>query len=143
LVWIELQRPVDAIEDLTKTLEYKPEFLEARMFRATLSFDDEEFDQCIKDCDYMIGQDPKNSEAFYYRGMAHGGKGNDKLAIQDFDKAIEFNPKNDDAICRRGAAKFLSGNKKGACMDWNKAKALGNEDAEQYILVNCVEAVGE
>ena len=87
----------------------------------------------------MIGQDPKNSEAYYYRAMAHGGNGKDKLAIQDFDKAIEFNPKNDDALCRRGAAKFLSGNKKGACLDWNKSKALGNDDAEQYILVNCTE----
>lgn len=87
----------------------------------------------------MIELDPKNSEAYYNRALAFGGKGNDKSAILDFDKAIEFNPKNDDALCRRGAAKFLSGNKKGACMDWNKAKALGNEDSEQYILVNCTE----
>lgn len=59
LVWIELQRPIDAIEDLSESLEHKPEFTEARMLRVTLNFENEEFDKCIKDCDYMIELDPK------------------------------------------------------------------------------------
>ena len=47
----------------------------------------------MRDCTKAIELNPKNSEAYYERGVSYKQKGQMDLAKKDFDKAIELDPK--------------------------------------------------
>ena len=53
-----------------------------------------EFDKAIKDFSEAIRLDPKNAEAFVFRGIARGEKKDYPAAIEDFTEAINLDPKN-------------------------------------------------
>lgn len=127
----------DAMTDLNAAIEIKPDYAEAYLQRAIVSFEDEKFKNAIRDCDKAIELKPTLADAYYYRAMSKGGNGNDKSAIDDFSAAIDINPNHDNALSHRGSAKYLSGNLKGACLDWDKAMQLGNDDAEMNYLNYC------
>jgi tetratricopeptide (TPR) repeat protein len=54
---------------------------------------------CFND---VLVKDPKNSEAFYYRGLAQNGKGFIESAMKNFEEAIRLNPKLKEALIARG-----------------------------------------
>ena len=54
---------------------------------------------CFND---VLAKDPKNSQAFYYRGLAQNGKGFIESAMKNFDEAIRLNPKFKEALVTRG-----------------------------------------
>ena len=53
---------------------------------------DNECDNVIRNCTQAIRMNPNDSNAYYYRGLAYGKKGNYDEAIADFTKAITIDP---------------------------------------------------
>src|ERR1700752_4847598 len=53
-----------------------------------------------------IRKDPKNAEAYYYRGLAYDREQQDERAFSDFNAAIRLNPKFAEAFVARGRYYF-------------------------------------
>ena len=58
-------------------------------------------------------------------------------AVSDYNKAIEINPNNSSAYYNRGIAKGNLDDMSGACSDWMNSAALGDEDAAEFVKMDC------
>lgn len=84
-----------------------------------------EFDKAIADYNDAIRLDPKDSDAYYFRGLIWTMKGEYDKSIANFDETIRLNPKDADAYFYRGHVWETKGNKGKAEADFAKAKELG------------------
>jgi len=71
-----------------------------------------------------VRNNPKNPDAFYYRGIAKSELRDYKSAVTDFSKAIELNPGKVDAYYERGLARKRLGDYSGARADFARAKEI-------------------
>lgn len=76
---------------------------------------------------------PKNTDAYYNRGLAYQKLKEYKLAIDDYDKAIQLNPKFEVVYYHRGIA-YSDGLKKyeRAIIDYNEAIQLSEKFWQAY-----------
>ena len=63
-----------------------------------------DFDALICCCNEAIRLDPKDADAYCYRGVAYGDQGEHDNAIADFTEAIRLDPKCAAAYLCRGEA---------------------------------------
>ena len=73
-------------------------------------YEDDIFPQVLlENLKYKISEalelNPKNEEAFFYRGLLRFRSNDYDDAIEDFSKVIELNPKNEEAFLYRGRSK--------------------------------------
>jgi ribonucleotide reductase alpha subunit len=80
-----------------------------------------------------VSLDPKNADAWYYRGNTYYNLYEVEKALADYDKALELNPDHVEALTNRGNARVYSGDIEGGCRDWKKARALGKKNLEHKI----------
>ncbi len=85
--------------------------------------------EVIDKCTELIRLDPSNAYAFYARGDAYHGLGDDRQAIEEYDKALKVDPKYSDAYASRAGAYTSLGDKKRAMKDYNKAIEINPYDA--------------
>jgi len=109
-----------------------------------------EYDEALKDVDYVLRLDPRNDDALYLRDLIHsrlraGGPGNDtasqafergvnyfynnefRNAIEQFSEAIEISPEWAEAYLRRGSARVWG-------LDFDLM--LGQEDFDRAAQLN-------
>jgi lipoprotein NlpI len=67
-----------------------------------------------------LTKDPKNFEAYWYRGVAHNGLGQHAEALADCDKAIALKPEAATVFNLRGAVHFKLGKFKESLADFDK-----------------------
>ena len=90
-------------------------------------------DKAIKDYDEAIRLDPKDAEAFVYRGITWKEKGELDKAFKDFDEAIRLDPKDAWAFVNRGMARHKKKEYDKALKDYDKAIGLDPKDAEAFV----------
>jgi len=79
-----------------------------------------------------IELDPKNAEAYSFRGGDYFFLGNHRQAIKDFDRAIKLDPKYATAYNNRGIAYDDLGDYRQAIKDYNRAIKLDPKYATAY-----------
>jgi tetratricopeptide (TPR) repeat protein len=72
-----------------------------------------------------LSLDPKQAEAWLYRGVVWFDKKDYLRAIADFDEALKLNPRLADAYCSRGATWLLQGKPAEAEDDFARCRSLG------------------
>jgi len=120
------------IEDFTKAIQLKPDFVVAYVGRGIARLDAGDSDGAIEDYNMASRIDSRSakesgeyiSPAFFKRGTARLAKGDSDGAIGDFTKAIELKPDYGEAYSARGNAKQAKGDEAGSHFDLAKAAAL-------------------
>lgn len=64
----------------------------AKMDTAIEHIDKQQYPQALTLLNSVISADPKNADAYYYRGMVYDAQKKYQLAINDYKKALEYNP---------------------------------------------------
>ena len=80
-----------------------------------------DFKNAISDFTKAIDLDPKNSQAYFNRGVAKAGLEEHTGAIADYNKSLELDPKNQAAYYKRGLSKIEIKLHKEAVSDFDKA----------------------
>ena len=122
----------EAIQDLTKAIELRPDYADAYCFRGRAYRSQGEHDRAIQDSTKAIELKPDYAEAYYIRGAAYIIQGEHDRAIQDSTKAIELKPDYANAYLARGAAYYSKGEYDHAIEYLTKAIELKPELAEAY-----------
>ncbi len=74
----------------------------AGMFnRAMANLRTGKYAEALDNLNRVIERDPKNSTAWYYRGLVHGLLGDNESSLFDFDKSLEIMPRYVDAMRMR------------------------------------------
>jgi lipoprotein NlpI len=81
-------------------------------------------DRAMADYDAAIRLDSRYAKAFYNRGLAWGGQGDNDRAIADFDAAIRLNPRDAEAFYNRGLTWSNKGDQDRAIADYDTAVRL-------------------
>ncbi|HAM38509.1 MAG TPA: hypothetical protein DCP53_03825 [Elusimicrobia bacterium] len=113
--------------------------------RAFVYMDIKLYDEAIKDCNKAIELYPKNTEAYYARGLAYDRKSEYDSAIENYTKAIEFNLKTIQptpsfipdsyvyAYYNRGIIYSKKGDRDRAIKDLKKAVDLRSQEARKTL----------
>ncbi|MDD3953249.1 MAG: tetratricopeptide repeat protein [Lentisphaeria bacterium] len=122
-----------AIEDLNKAIEIKPDYADAYSNRGAAYKGLGNYRQAIEDYNRAIGIKPNEAMAFSNRGNAYKGLGNVRQAIEDYNRAIEIKPDEAMAYGNRGVAYKGLGNYRQAIEDLNKAIEINANYVDAYM----------
>lgn len=124
--------PGKAFEYVNEAIRLRPDFAEAYLTRGLYYFNQEQYQQAIKDYDEAIRLKPKDAFAYGLRGFAYCGLVQHQRAINDYEEAIRLKP--DDAISYaiRGDAYAYLGQYQQAIKDYDKAIHLAPDNAKAY-----------
>jgi tetratricopeptide (TPR) repeat protein len=122
-----------ALQDFNKSVELNPNYIDAYIERARLSFRRLKFADAVSNYDRAILAEPNNSSLYEERGDNKICQGLTSQAMADFDKAIQLEPNNAYAYAQRGFTKLVSGNKSGAIADYNIAFDFGKLASRGFI----------
>ena len=81
-----------AIEDLSKAIELKADYVYAYYNRALVNAESAKYEEALPDYNKVIELDPKNVQAYNNRGSVKFSLNDYKSAKKDFEKAIELDP---------------------------------------------------
>ncbi|MCX5784877.1 MAG: tetratricopeptide repeat protein [Elusimicrobia bacterium] len=82
----------DALADLNRCIELRPDDWKALSNRAGIFVHMREFDKAISDCGAAIRNNPGSALMFFNRGNAYFLKGEYAAAIRDYDRALAISP---------------------------------------------------
>lgn len=78
-----------------------------------------------------ISAEPKNAEAYQYRGLTKSMKGDWKGCLEDENAALKLKPKNTEALALRAFANVNLGDAKAANEDFKKLESLDPQDGSR------------
>ena len=88
-------KPAEAVEKLSRAIDYNPDYFEAYMIRATMRAEDiQDNDGVLSDVDEMLRLNPRDPEVYNLRSSALQAKGANPLAVAAANKAIALAPDN-------------------------------------------------
>ncbi|MDX1919167.1 MAG: tetratricopeptide repeat protein [Candidatus Caenarcaniphilales bacterium] len=96
-------------------------------------YDEGKYKESLEKYSQAVKEDPKNAEAYFYKGLAEEKTDDYKGALVDYDKAIELKPKEADYYNNRAVIKGLTDNFKGAVDDLDEAIKLNDKEPEYYM----------
>ena len=79
-----------AVEDFSKALKVKSDYLKAMNNRASAYIKMEEYNKAIQDCNTIIKKDPKYGFAYYNRGIAKEMIRDEEGACNDWVRATQL-----------------------------------------------------
>jgi tetratricopeptide (TPR) repeat protein len=90
-----------------------------------------DFDGAIAAYTQAITAEPKNAEAYQYRGLTKSMKGDWKGCLEDVNAALKLKPKNTEALALRAFAYVNQGEAKAANEDFKKLESLDPKDGSR------------
>jgi tetratricopeptide (TPR) repeat protein len=124
---------VGAIGDYSEALELDPALFIALNNRGYARYYTEDPEGALLDFNAAL----TNSDQFAYANLNKASllaaQGQLAPALSLLDGALEEYPEDALLYLNRGLIRELLGDPEGACTDWNKAKALGAEQADEYL----------
>ncbi|KJU85531.1 protein containing Heat shock protein DnaJ [Candidatus Magnetobacterium bavaricum] len=123
----------EAINDFTRAVERKPDYVEAYHFRGCAWRDKRRYDKAINDFTRAIELSSNYVDAYFNRGNLWRNKGDIDRAIADWTRAIEIDSGYIMAYMVRSLAWERKGDEDRAMADWKKAAQLGHEPAQRYL----------
>jgi tetratricopeptide (TPR) repeat protein len=82
----------EAEATVDKVLEREKGHVDANLLKGRILLARRDFGSALERFDVVVRESPRNSMAYYFRGLSYIGKGDPKLGRQDLLKALEFNP---------------------------------------------------
>lgn len=110
-----------AIDNFTKALYLKPDYLEVYSFLADTHDRKGDYNKAIENYSRLIELEPDYYLHYYMRGAAYYRKGETDTAIADFSRAIELKQGYYIAYYSRGKAYYKKGEADKAVSDFSKA----------------------
>ncbi len=136
LAYYNMMRYNEAITDLTGAINFKDDFLEPYRTRMNSYSALKDFDNALKDLNFIMSIEKNNAEHYNQGGILYAEKGDKQKAIEYFSKAIEIEPSNS-SYHLNIAFVFIESEKDRACSYFLKAKELGNQAGAQYFHELC------
>ena len=134
------QLAVREMEELDALLEVSPSHVEARLLRAKLLEQLEQFDEAVTDLSAALEQDSSKLAILTKRGILNQRRGNAAAAISDFTAAITLSADDADLWYRRGISQSQLGSLEAAKQDFDKAIQLDPNSADTWYAIGNVEA---
>jgi len=116
-----LGKYADAINDINKVIENKPNSPEPYVERAFVFLANNNFNASISDCKKALSLKLVAEDVYLCKAQAENAISDYKDAISDYNEVIKINPKNVDAIALRGMTKYKTDSIKEAIDDYNLA----------------------
>lgn len=124
-----------AVEEYTKALIAKPDYLDAYFGRAWTHVEGQQYSRAIADFDQVIDLNPAISDAWYGRGWAKEQAKQNSAAIRDYERAVELTPSHSDADFSRGYLYFLSNRYQDAAQAFTSTLNNSTGELQQYSLL--------
>ena len=87
----------DAEKYITKILDQNPKYFPSRMLKGELFILKHQFDEAIVIFNQLIKEKPRSGRAYYYKGVAHLGRGETGMAKSALGKALDLDQKFEEA----------------------------------------------
>lgn len=124
---IGLRRYEDAIDDLTRAIEARPDYAAAYANRGRAYVEEEEYDDALTDLDKAVELDRSLSEAWGNKAQALTGKGDVDGALAAFGTAIEVSGGSPEIHFNRASLLYATGHFTEALADYRVAERSANE----------------
>ena len=127
-------RVEEAIGDLSRAIEIKPNMTEAYYNRALGYSFQGRYTDAIRDLIEAIRQNPNYVDAYHNRGVAYANLADYESAIEDFKKVTELRPAYGPAYLSLGQAYLRTGERELADESFRKASYLGVREADRLLM---------
>jgi lipoprotein NlpI len=138
-----LGQATDAIADLTKAIELKPD-VRAYLQRSQWYSEMDEHAKAIADIDRALQLDPKTPGAYRQRGRENFQRGEISASIADFDRFVELEPNHEIDLWERGLSRYYAGQFALAQRSFEDYHKYGSTDIENGLwrMLSQAEVVG-
>ena len=122
-----------AIANYSKALELDPGLFIALNNRGYARYYTDDTEGALQDFNAAITNSGQFAYAHLNKASLLAGQGQLAPALSILDGTLEEHPDEAVLYLNRGLIRELLGDPEGACADWNRAKALGAEEAAEYL----------
>jgi tetratricopeptide (TPR) repeat protein len=122
----------DAISDINKVIENKPNTPELYLERAYYYLSNANYADAINDCKKALCLKSLSEDGYICKAQAEEALSDFENAINDYNEVIKINPKNVDAYAFRGMTKFKMKNTTEAFNDFNLALKIDSTSTLAY-----------
>jgi tetratricopeptide (TPR) repeat protein len=123
LLWLQ-DRPKEAMADVERALQLKPDFPLALNVRARLKNDLGDLDGALADLDRAIKLEPKMMPAYMARAAVNMQAGRLPEALSDYKTLLWSLPNDSDVVASHGVVRGLLGETEAGTNDLVKARAM-------------------
>ena len=127
-----LGRYSDAIDDINRVIEKKPNTPELYVERAFILLASDKFNEAINDCKKALSLKLSDEDLYLCKAQAEDAIADYQNAISDYSEVIKLNPKYVDAIALRGTSRFKMDSIQGAINDYNLALKIDSSCTLAY-----------
>lgn len=96
-ILFEIDSVEEALQNIDKAITLNPKESEYRLDKIGYLYGDEQFDKVLTESEELLKLDPDTVEVYYFRGMAHLAKNNQKQAKKDLEYFLVFYPDDQEA----------------------------------------------
>lgn len=99
---------------LTKAINMKNDYADARLLRAEILFEEKDIDGSNEDASWLMEHQPENENALLIKAKILEAKGQHEKALEMYGKTLDANPFNTEALSERAKTRRAVGDEKGA-----------------------------
>lgn len=126
---------------LTKAINMKNDYADARLLRAEILFEEKDIDGSDEDASWLMEHQPENENALLIKAKILEVKGQHGKALEMYGKTLDANPFNTEALSERAKTRRAVGDEKGAEEDETaldeiisrQEKSKGDEGIEKKV----------
>jgi tetratricopeptide (TPR) repeat protein len=122
-LYVQLDRPEQALADFNAALALDPKNIKALLGRADMNYGARRLTESLADYTRVVDVQPKNAEVFFKRGSVYFDMGDFAAAYRDYSVSLALDPKQPDALRNRALAAERMGTTKDAEQDRQRARA--------------------
>ncbi|TVR78053.1 MAG: tetratricopeptide repeat protein [Chitinophagaceae bacterium] len=130
-VWIELEKPELALEDLEILSFNFPENLSVMLTHGLALYELGKYQEAATYFEYVVSTIESHASGHHNLGMSYMALGNNEQALQAFDRAIYHNSDLSSALFNRGLLRIGMKKQEEGCLDLERAKNLDKSLAEE------------
>lgn len=127
-------RVEEAIRDLSRAIEIKPNMTEAYYNRALAYSLEGRNTDAIRDLSEAIRRNPGYADAYHNRAVAYANLADYENAVEDFKKVTELNPSHGPAYLILAQAYLRAGERELADENFRRASYLGVREADRFLM---------
>lgn len=129
-----------AIAEFENAIQRKPHaelLIQILLNKASAEFRLEKFNEALADFNKVIELDPRNFNAYNYRGLINFKLSYYIDAVTDYTKAIDLDPTSPLPYYNRGMSLLKLAEKQKACNDFRKACQMGYTTSCKMVVAEC------
>ncbi len=123
-LYVQLDRPEQALADFNAALATDPKNIKALLGRADMNYGARRLTESLADYTRVVDVQPKNADVYFKRGSVYFDMGNFAAAYRDYSASLMLNPNQPDVLHNRAVSAERMGSTKDAEQDRRRARAL-------------------